>query len=130
MGSSIIGIGTDIVEIARLEQSIARTGDAFLQKVYTPAELTGAPEKSPRRMEYLAGRWAAKEALAKALRTGITSECRLNEIETLNEPQSRAPSMTLSGDALKTARRLGVKKIHLSIAHEKAYAVATVLLEK
>ncbi len=125
----ILGLGTDIVEIARLQTSIKRTGQPFLEKVYTPEELAAAPDKDPRRGEFLAGRWAAKEALAKALGTGITEFCRLNEICTLNAPESRAPQMELRGSAADTARRLGVKEILVTIAHEKDYAVSTVLLQ-
>jgi holo-[acyl-carrier protein] synthase len=124
----ILGLGTDIVEIRRLAQSIERSGDAFLTKVYTPEELAQAPERSPRRTEYLAGRWAAKEALAKALGTGITAQCRLNEICTLNDTLGR-PTITLTGSAKDSANAIGVKHIHISIAHEKDYAVATVILE-
>ncbi len=124
----ILGIGNDIADIRRLESSIGRSGEAFLHKVYAPAELEHAPKRAPRRMEYLAGRWAAKEALAKALGTGITEKCRLNEICVLNDGAGR-PVMTLDGDAAATAAALGVKNIHLSIAHEKEYALATVVLE-
>ncbi len=124
----IIGLGTDIVEIRRLAQSIARSGDAFLAKVYTAEELAQAPDREPRRIEYLAGRWAVKEAFAKALGTGITDRCRLNEICTRDEANGR-PVITLCGSAERSADALGVKNIHVSIAHEKEYAVATVILE-
>ena len=127
--SRIIGIGTDIVEIQRLQASIERCGDPFLAKVYTPEELADKPQNPQRAAEYLAGRWAAKEAFAKALGTGIVDECRLNEISVRNEELSRRPVMLLSGNASATAFRLGVKHIHVSISHEKHYAVATVLLE-
>ena len=126
--NAILGLGTDIVEIERLRQSLERTGDAFLAKVYTDAERAAMPPQGPRRLEYLAGRWAAKEALAKALGTGITSECRLGEISVRNDPENGRPEMTLAGAAAATAARLGVRAIHLSISHERHYAVATVLV--
>ena len=129
LGDDILGLGTDLVEIARLAKSIERTGKAFLEKVYAPAELEVAPEKDPRRMEFLAGRWAAKEALAKALGTGITEKCRLQEICVLNDPSGR-PVMTLSGSARESADALGVRRILLSISHEHLYATATVLLTR
>ncbi|MBO7742152.1 MAG: holo-ACP synthase [Victivallales bacterium] len=127
--SRIIGIGTDIVEIQRLQLSIQRSGEAFMNKVYTVAEQEAVPRNPERAAEFLAGRWAAKEALAKALGTGITEECRLCEISVENLQPSRKPVISLSGNAAATAERLGVRNMHLSISHEKHYAVATVLLE-
>ncbi len=128
VAGTILGLGTDIVEIERLRQSLERTGGAFLEKAYTAEERAAMPAHEARRLEYLAGRWAAKEAFAKALGTGITSECRLEDIAVRNEPESGRPVMTLAGPALATARRLGVQAIHLSISHERHYAVATVRL--
>ena len=86
--AQIIGVGTDIVELARLEKSISRTGDAFLQKVYAPGELDALPAQERRRLEFLGGRWAAKEALAKALGTGVGDACRMNEVIVLNDGQA------------------------------------------
>ncbi|MCQ2397579.1 MAG: holo-ACP synthase [Lentisphaeria bacterium] len=108
--------------------SIERTGQAFLEKVYSPDELEAMPSKDPRRIEFLAGRWAAKEALAKALGCGISDRCRLNEITVLNDGAGR-PVMTLEGASAETAHSMGVSKIHISISHEKAYATAVVILE-
>lgn len=122
------GVGIDIVEIERLRMSIERTGQAFLEKVYSADELCVLPAKNPRRTEFLAGRWAAKEAFAKALGCGITDRCRLNEITVLDDESGR-PSMTLGGAAFETAKSLGVSQIHISISHEKAYATAVVILE-
>jgi holo-[acyl-carrier protein] synthase len=127
--SHIIGLGTDIVEIARLQLSISRSGEPFLRKVYTDTELAALPKNPERAAEYLAGRWAAKEAFAKALGTGITEACRLNEISVSNREPSRQPVILLNGSAAATAFSMGVRNIHLSISHEKNYAVATVLLE-
>lgn len=125
----ILGLGNDLVSVSRLARSVERSGEAFLRKVYTAEELESAPPPGTRRNEYLAGRWAAKEALAKALGCGITEHCRLNEICTLNDPGNGRPRLTLSGAARHTAERLGVNSIHLSIAHEHDYAIATVVLE-
>ncbi len=127
---AVKGLGTDIVQISRLETSIQRTGDTFLAHVYAPEELKQAPpEGSVRRLEYLAGRWAAKEALAKALGCGITDKCRLREIVVLNEEGTRRPLLTLRGVTAKTAEGLGVRRCLVSIAHERDYAVATVITE-
>lgn len=125
---AILGLGTDVVEIQRLAQSITRSGEAFLNKVYHPEELRAAPTKDPRRIEFLAGRWAVKEALAKALGTGITHQCRLNEICTLNHPVTRKPYVLLEGAAQQTAESLGVEEFMVSIAHDGPMATATVIL--
>ena len=117
-------MGTDIVELARLEAAMNRGGDAFLQRVYTAAEL----EEGRSRLEYLGGRWAAKEAAAKALGCGIGSGCSFTDIEVTNSP-SGAPVLTCEAPAaaaLETQRRL---HWHVSISHERAYAVATVIVE-
>ncbi len=127
IGARLLGVGVDLVEISRLEASLRRTGYAFLRKVYTPAELEAAPPREPRRIQYLAARWAAKEALSKALGTGITAQCTLQDIEVLNLPSGQ-PRMTLRNAARRTADALGVREIHVSLAHEVHYAMATVLL--
>ncbi len=127
LGARILGLGVDLVEISRLEASLQRTGELFLQKVYTPREREAAPPHDPRRIQYLAARWAAKEALSKALGTGITSQCALQDVEVLNLPSGQ-PRMTLQGAARRTADALGVEEIHLSLSHETHYALATVIL--
>lgn len=124
------GLGTDIVRMERLEASIRRTGEAFLRHVYAEEELRQAPpEGSPRRIEYLAGRWAVKEALAKALGCGISAQCRMCEVVTLDDQKSGQPRLTLRGAAAETAGRLGVRQTMVSIAHEHEYAVATVITQ-
>ncbi len=122
-----LGVGIDLVEIPRLEASLQRTGEVFLSKVYHPRELEGLPPNPARRLEFLAGRWAAKEAFSKALGTGITERCALKEICVLNR-EDGSPVMTLEGAALCTAEERGVKRILLSLSHEKNYATAIVLL--
>ena len=123
----IAGIGTDIVEIQRVAASLQRFGNAFRNRVFTPAEL----EEAHRRNEtpsFYAGRWAAKEAAAKALGCGIGEQCAFTEIEILSGEHG-APRLTFSGRAAETAARLGTKQFHISISHERAYAVAFVVLE-
>ena len=122
----IVGLGTDIVEIARLQDAVSRHEEHFLNRIYTPAELLAAGKDSPR-ISYCAGRWAAKEAAAKALGTGIGESCAFNEIEILYDPAGR-PVMTISGSAAATAGAFGVSEIKVSISHEKNYAVAVVIL--
>ena len=120
----ILGLGTDITDCTRIENLLKRRGDAFRLHLLTNAE---AQEEDG--LSYIAGRWCAKEALAKALGTGIGAKCAFGEIEILRDPASGRPVMTLSGNAKHSADTLGVKRIHLSISHEKRYAVATVILE-
>ena len=125
----IIGIGIDIVEIERLEKSLKRsTGKQFLNHVYTEAEQAAAPQNERQKYAYFAGRWAAKEALSKAFGCGISSKCALRDIEILRGSAGE-PQMELSGAAAQTAASLGVKKLHLSISHEREYACANVIAE-
>lgn len=120
----ILGLGTDITDCTRIEKMIQRHGDYFLRRILTEREAAESDGIS-----YLAGRWCAKEALSKALGTGIGSKCAFEEIQVLRDKESGRPVMTLSGSAKRTADALGVKRIHLSISHEKLHAVATVVLE-
>jgi holo-[acyl-carrier protein] synthase len=120
----IIGIGTDIVEIARIEKLIANP--RFLERVFSPAEIE-AIKSHAHPAQWAAGRFAAKEAAAKALRTGIAG-CPPDCVETL-PGENGAPGITLHGKALSAMDSLGVSKLHVSISHEKEYAVATVVAE-
>lgn len=119
----IIGMGTDIVELARLEAAIKRGGDAFLQRIYTAAEL----EEGQNRLEYLGGRWAAKEAAAKALGCGIGAGCAFTDVAVTNSP-SGAPKLDCTAPAAALKKNGGLRW-HVSISHERAYAVATVIVE-
>lgn len=119
----IIGIGTDIVEIERLDKALAN----IKMHCFSPAEIAYC-DKYRDALTHYAGRWAAKEALAKALGTGFGADCAWDELEILNN-ESGKPEMHLSGNALKTFEKLGGKLIHLSIAHEKKYASAFVIIE-
>ena len=88
------------------------------------------PPQSPRaRATYYAGRWAAKEAVAKALGTGIGAECGWLDMEILPDRLGR-PRLALDGPAARTARRLGADSWHLSISHESAIAAACAVAEK
>ncbi len=119
----IVGIGTDIVQIARLAQSLEKIGT----RAFTPKELAYA-ESFRDSAAHLAGRWAAKEALAKALGCGFGGKCAWQDIEIVNDDSGK-PVMSLTGTACETFAALGGKNIHLSISHEKDYATAFVILE-
>lgn len=127
----IIGIGTDIVDISRMEQSIARFGENFLQKVLTPNELARMPVRNKKRQaEWVAAHFACKEACVKALGTGFSEGIAAVHIEVLRE-EGKAPVMTLLGKAREKADSLGVTHCHVSYAHEqKSAAIAFVVLTK
>jgi holo-[acyl-carrier protein] synthase len=124
----ILGTGIDIVEIKRLTASIQRYGDAFLNRVYAAEELNGAPTSEQTRAAYFAGRWAVKEAVAKAFGTGIGASCTMTDVIVTNDSAGK-PLLELRGSAAETARTLGIAKIHISISHERDYAVAQAIAE-
>ena len=125
----IIGLGTDIIETARLETLISRRGEAALERIFTPAELEKSKTRGKAISQFRAGRWAVKEAMAKALGCGMGEKCSWQEIEVMNL-DSGAPTVSLSGTTKGTADNLGVNQIHVSISHEQHYASAVVVLEK
>lgn len=111
-------VGVDIIETKRIARAVARFGDRFLTRVYTPAELDYCKGRIPS----LAARWAAKEAVAKALGTGIGFVTWL-EIEIVNDA-GQCPSVILHGTATRLAARCGVTGFEISLSHTKDYAVA------
>jgi holo-[acyl-carrier protein] synthase len=110
--------GIDLIEIDRIEEAIRRHGSRYLERIYTAAEL----EQSHQQAEYLSGRFAAKEAVAKALGTGI-GEVGWKEIEVLGDEQ-RAPMLKLSGAARLKADALGLSLWSVSITHSAGNALA------
>lgn len=129
----IVGLGTDIVEIARIEERVPAAGDEALldcrlaKRVLTETEFARFVASSqPGR--YLAKRFAAKEAAAKALGTGIGRGVSFQHIEISNNANG-APIVAFSGGASERLAQLGGVRAHLSIADEKHYATATVILE-
>ena len=122
----IAAIGTDILEIGRLERVIAENGDAFLKKVFTESELQNAAKKGKAAVSYYAGRWCSKEAVSKMLGTGIGKDCSWLDITVKND-ENGAPSVELSGNAKKRAEALGITRVLISISHERHYCTATVI---
>lgn len=121
------GIGTDLVEISRLEAVVERQGDRFIQRILTPEEQDQYRALAhPTR--YLAKRFAAKEAVAKALGTGIGRGVSWQDILIQND-ENGAPLAVLSGGALARMKHLGVERCHLSISDEQRYATAFVVLD-
>ena len=123
----ILGVGTDLMEIARIQQSIDRYGDRFLARVFTPREIAYCQRKK-NAAESFAARFAAKEAGAKALGTGISHGISWLELEVTREPTGR-PLLQLSGRAADRARALGVTHISLSLTHSRDTALAVVMME-
>lgn len=123
----IVGLGTDLVEIARIEESIARFGERFLVRVYTPGEVAFCQQKR-NAAESFAARFAAKEAAAKALGTGISRGVGWQEIEVVRRRGER-PEIVLHGRAAERAQAIGVQQMALSLTHTREMAMAVVILE-
>jgi holo-[acyl-carrier protein] synthase len=124
----IIGVGVDILEIRRLRRALERTGERFTRRVYTTLEREYCHRhRDP--APSLAARFAAKEALFKALGTGWARGVSWQDVEVQRAPGS-PPALRLGGKAGEVARLLGVSSIHLSISHSEDYAAAVVVLEK
>ncbi len=117
----ILRTGVDLIEISRIEEVIARHGKRYLERIYTSAEL----EQFGHEAESLAGRFAAKEAVAKALGCGI-GPVGWKEIEVLGDEQ-HAPGLTLYGAAAQKAKELGLQSWSVSISHSMSHAVAFVV---
>ena len=123
----IVGLGLDIAEVDRIEASIRRHGRAFVERIFTAAEIAYC-EKHRNRAERFAGRFAAKEAAMKALGTGWARGVRWVDIEVVREPGGK-PTLKLSGASREIAGRLGVKNIALTITHAGNTALAMVIFE-
>jgi len=123
---SITGIGSDIVKVSRIAELIEKSGERFLQRIYTPAEIDYARHQA-RPALHFAARFAAKEAFAKALGTGFRDGLQWHDIEVTNNQLGR-PGLNLSGRARELCRGLGAEA-WLSLTHEQEFALAFVVLE-
>ena len=123
----IVGSGIDLIEIGRIQHSVERYGRRFLDRVYTAAEQAYCLRKR-KAAESLAARFAAKEAGAKALGTGISRGVNWLEIEVVRQPGGR-PTLRFHGRAAQIAARMGVAHAALSISHTATLAMASVVLE-
>ncbi len=123
----IIGIGTDIVEVDRINRLVGKYGQRFLDRVFTAVEqeaCLGAANQGQR----LAARFAAKESVMKALGTGWARGVRFKDIEIPSSEKQR-PKVHLCGGAAERARKLGGTRWHLSLTHVSRFAMAFVILE-
>jgi holo-[acyl-carrier protein] synthase len=121
----IIGIGIDIIEVARIKDAVTKK-KSLITRVFSNIELRMS-ERGQFRYEELAGRFAVKEAVFKAIKTGWRSGVAFRDVTVLNEP-SGAPYVKLGGRAGEIAAKLGVKNIFVSISHVKEMAVGMVIL--
>lgn len=123
----IIGIGVDIVEIARIARVVKRK-PRFVMRILTERERAHLPTEESRRIEYIAGRFAAKEAIAKALGVGIGAHLGWQSLSIVRDPRGK-PTVLLD-DARKSMEEWQHRHIHLSIAHERSHAIAFVTIEQ
>lgn len=124
----IYGIGTDIVEVSRIEDSLARFGDAFAQRILNEREWL-AFSQSQTQARFLAKRFAAKEAFAKALGTGLRAPATFQNIEITHDDMGK-PMLDLAPELQAMLDKQGIRHAHLSVSDEKALAAAFVVLEK
>lgn len=122
----IVGIGTDLVRVARLEEGLARFGDALARRILSEAEWAEFC-RAPCRAPFLAKRFAAKEAVAKAMGTGFRGGMRLGDIGVTHDPLGR-PGLSYSGVTAARMRERRVTLSHLSLSDERDYALAFVIL--
>jgi holo-[acyl-carrier protein] synthase len=127
MGSSILGIGTDVIECLRIAQMIERHGELFIQRVYTEHEIAYCATKKAATQHY-AGRWAAKEAVLKALGTGWVQGISWRDVEVRNRTGG-GPTIVLRGGARDVYESLGAAKMHISISHCRSHAIAMAICE-
>jgi holo-[acyl-carrier protein] synthase len=127
----IIGIGSDLCDIRRIEKSLARFGERFIQRVFTPVEQAKA-RRRPELAPTLAKRFAAKEACSKALGTGFSRGVFLRDIGVVNL-RSGQPTLALTGGALEQLNRMlpegHAAVIHLTMTDEYPLAQAFVMIE-
>jgi holo-[acyl-carrier protein] synthase len=124
----ISGIGIDIVQVDRVAAVYSHYGHKFARRVLAPGELV-VFESSPYPVRFLAMRFAAKEATAKALGTGFRQGVALRTIEVTHNAAGK-PSLSLHGAAAQLAKEQGVRATHVSLTDERDYAAAVVVFER
>jgi holo-[acyl-carrier protein] synthase len=123
----VVGIGIDVIEIARIEEVLARRGDSFRARVFTDQEINYCEPRGSRLASY-AARFAAKEAAMKALGTGWSEGAAWKDIEVMSE-ETGAPTLRMHGRASERMREIGATKAHVSLSHSGELAIAQVVLE-
>ena len=124
----IVGLGTDLAQIDRLEAAFARRGDRLLERLFTANEREYCDRRWIRRFDHYAGRFAVKEAVMKMLGTGWQRGVRWVDIEVLRAPGA-APELRLHGETARIAEQLGIDRIHITITHDAGLALAVAVGE-
>ena len=124
----IFGTGIDIIEVGRIKKSIQRYSDRFEQKVFTQKEIDYCHSQADP-AKHFAARFSVKEAVLKCFGTGITGGVFWKDIE-VDKKKSGQPVLNLHGKGKKLFNQLKLKHIHISITHDKSYAVAHAIAEK
>jgi holo-[acyl-carrier protein] synthase len=122
---NILGIGTDITECLRIAQMIERHGELFIARVYTPQEIQYCQSRK-QSTKHFAGRWAAKEAVLKAVGTGWRRGISWRDVEIRNQLGGK-PVVALFGGVRDVAEELGIGQILISISHCRSHATAYAL---
>lgn len=123
---SIAGHGIDLVETARIAEMVERHGDHFLDRCFTAAERQYAESSVKRRDEHLAARFAAKEAVLKALGTGWRNGIAWTDVEVVRQPSGQ-PTVRLNGEAARIAAEMGIARWMLSLSHTDTHAMASAI---
>lgn len=118
----VVGIGTDIVECLRIAKMIERHAEQFITRVYTPQEIEYCSARKAATQHY-SGRWAAKEAVLKAVGTGWVRGISWRDVEVVNDANGR-PAIRLSGGALEASQKRGIDTVMISISHCRSHATA------
>lgn len=129
MGDGVIGTGVDLVENERIRVLLEKWGNRFKDRVFLPSEQAYCDGKAAPWL-YYAGRFAVKEAVAKAFGTGIGPDLGWLDMEVVKDPDSGAPSISLSEHGRLLANRQGITRILISLSHTHNFAVAHALLIK
>ncbi len=124
----ILSIGIDIVEVYRIRETIART-PRFAQRVFTDGERSYCDGRGAAAWQSYAGRFAAKEAFLKALKTGWRGKITWQDIEVVSDAEG-VPTLNVSGEAKKILNKRGATHVHVSISHTSEHAVAQVIFEQ
>jgi holo-[acyl-carrier protein] synthase len=121
----IFGIGIDVVEVERIASAIERLGEPFLTKLFTPAEREYCAAQKTPALHY-AARFAAKEAVSKALGTGIGGQAGWLDLE-ITRDRLGAPRLVLCGAAAEFTKQCGITEIQISLTHAREYAAANAI---
>jgi holo-[acyl-carrier protein] synthase len=124
----IYGTGVDIIEIKRIQNSLTKFSPRFEEKVFTDNEIKYCQSQADP-VKHFAARFAVKEAVSKSLGTGISKEVGLKDIEVVNQDSGK-PLVVMNGQGKKLFEKLNLKCIHISISHDKHYAIAQAIAEQ